>query len=181
MGMLTSGRVEITAPAADVWAWLVDPVKVTAWLGGAGGLPEDPAELHVGWSSTSETAAGTVKVEVTEFDPPTRLGYRQTYVGGDSISTYTLTEVGGKTTLTLEGDTDWARPKGGFDAAIEQALEGQPADMVALAEQKMHEVEQQLEQGAYDASAQPLMQASVEASLTKLKSLVEAAAGSAKN
>ena len=48
MGMLTKGRVEIAAPAADVFDWLVDPVKLTAWLGGAGGMPEDPRDLHVG-------------------------------------------------------------------------------------------------------------------------------------
>ena len=181
MGMLTSGRVEIAAPAADVFDWLIDPVKLTAWLGGAGGMPEDPKELHVGWSSTSDTPAGDVKVEITAYEPPTDLAFRSTYTGGDSISTYKLTEVDGKTTLTLEGDTDWGRPKGGFDAALDSALAGQPESMRAAAEQQMEVLEEQLEHGAFDSAAQAQMQQSLDASLLKLKSLIEAAGATAKN
>jgi uncharacterized protein YndB with AHSA1/START domain len=179
--MLTSGRVEIAAPAADVFDWLIDPVKLTAWLGGAGGMPEDPKELHVGWSSTTDTPAGSVRVEITEFDPPTHLAYRSTYTGGDSISTYKLTEVDGTTTVTLEGDTDWGRPKGGFDAVLDSALAGQPESVREAAEHQMEEMEDQLEHGKFDSLAQPQLQQSVDASLLKLKSLVEAGAATAKN
>ncbi|CAN5286420.1 hypothetical protein BH11ACT3_BH11ACT3_15400 [soil metagenome] len=155
MGMLTSGRVEIAAPAMDVFDWLVDPVKLTAWLGGSG--------------------AGSAKVEITAFEPPTHLVYRSTYTGGDSISTYTLTEVDGHTTLVLEGDTDWGRPTGGLEAAADQAMAGQPESVLAAAEAQMVALEQQLGDGAFDATAQPQLQLqqAVDAQLAKLKVLVE--------
>jgi uncharacterized protein YndB with AHSA1/START domain len=179
--MLTSGRIEIAAPAVDVWAWLIDPVKLTTWLGASGGMPEDPAELHVGWSATNETAAGAVRVEITVFEPPTRLAYHSTYTGGDQLSTYYLTEGDGVTTLTLEGDTDWGRPKGGMEAALDEAMKDQPAATVAAAEGMLDRLEDQLESGAFDSAAQPQLQQAVEANLTRLKTLVEAGEQTAKN
>jgi uncharacterized protein YndB with AHSA1/START domain len=181
MGMLTSGRVEIAAPAMDVFDWLINPVKLTAWLGGSGGMPEDAAQLHVGWSSTSDTAAGDVKVEITTYEPPTHLVYRSTYSGGDSISTYTLNEVDGRTTLALEGDTDWGRPKGGLEAALDQALTGQPESMRVAAEAQIEKLEDQLEHGAFDSQAQPQLQQAVDAQLVKLKALIEGGVPTAKN
>ena len=175
MGMLTSGRIEITAPAADVFDWLIDPVKLTAWLGGSGGMPENAEELHVGWSSTSDTPAGSVMVEITAYDPPWHLAYRSTYEGGDSISTYRLTEVGGKTTLALEGDTDWGRPKGGLEAQVDQALAGQPEAMRQMAEAQIEDLEQRLDGGAFDSVGQKTLQQAVDAQLEKLKTLVETA------
>jgi uncharacterized protein YndB with AHSA1/START domain len=173
--MLTTGRVEIAAPASEVFGWLIDPVKLTAWLGASGGMPDDPAELHVGWSATSETAAGPVTVEVTEYDPPTRLAYRSTYTGGDQLSTYRLTELEGMTTLTLEGDTDWGRPAGGFDAVLDSALDGQPEDVRAAAAAQLDALEDRLQGGAFDALGQGQLQQAVDASLQKLKALIETA------
>lgn len=180
MGMLTSGRVEIAAPAAEVFDWLIDPVKLTAWLGGAGGMPEDASELHVGWTATNDTPAGAVKVEITAYEPPASLAYRSTYEGGDQIATYTLIEVEGKTTLTLEGDTDWGRPKGGLEGQLDQALAGQPESVKSAAEGVIEKLEEGLEHGAFDSAAQPQLQQAVDASLQKLKSLVEAGESSAK-
>lgn len=181
MGMLTHGRVEIAAPASEVFDWLIDPVKLTAWLGGGGGMPDNPAELHVGWSSVTDTPAGNVTVELTTYEPPTHLAFRSTYDGGDSISTYTLVEGDGITTLTLDGDTDWGRPKGGFDAVLDSALKGQPAEMREAAEAQLDALEVQLEHGDFDSAAQQQMQQSLDASLLKLKSLIEAAGATAKN
>jgi uncharacterized protein YndB with AHSA1/START domain len=182
MGMLTKGRVEIAAPAKDVFAWLIEPVKLTTWLGTAGAMPEDSSLLHVGWSSTTDTPPlGKVTVEITAYEPPTEFGSRTTYQGGDSITTYRLVEGDGTTTLTLEGDTDWARPEGSWDSAMDKALEGQPAEMRAAAEQQLDRVEDQLEHGAFDSMAQGQMQQALDASLQKLKSLIEAGEPTAKN
>jgi uncharacterized protein YndB with AHSA1/START domain len=175
--MLTSGRVEIAAPAAEVFDWLIDPVKLTTWLGGSGGMPEDASQLHAGWTSTSDNPpVGKVTVEMIEYEPPTRLKYRSTYTGGDSVSGYTLTEGEGVTTLVLEGDTDWARPEGSWDAAIDKAMEGQSAEVRAAAEAQLDVVEDQLEHGAFDDLAKGQMQQAVDVSLQKLKALVEAGA-----
>ncbi|CAN5410222.1 hypothetical protein BH09ACT4_BH09ACT4_07480 [soil metagenome] len=177
MGMLTSGRVDIAAPAKDVFEWLIEPAKLTTWMGAAGAMPEDSSQLHVGWSSTSDSPPmGKVTTELIEYEPPIRLTLRTTYPGGDSISGYTLTEGDGKTTVVLEGDTDWSRPEGAWDAAIDKQLEGQPADIKAAAEAQFDKVEEQLEQGDFDDLAKGQMQQSIDASLQKLKTLVEAAA-----
>ena len=181
MGMLTNGRVEIAAPAADVFDWLTDPAKLTTWLGAAGGMPEDASQLRVGWTSTTDTPPlGKVTVEIIEYDPPTKLKYRSTYSGGDSIAGYQLTEGEGVTTVVFEGDTDWARPEGAWDAAVDKGLEGQPADIRAAAEAQLDQVEDQLESGAFDDLAKGQMQQALDASLQKLKSLVEAAEPTAK-
>jgi hypothetical protein len=92
-----------------------------------------------------------------------------------------VTEVDGRTTLVLEGDTDWGRPKGGMDAAVDQALAGQPQAMVDAAEAQLAALEQQLEQGAFDSTAQPQLQQAVDAQLVKLKALVEGGQTTAKN
>jgi len=174
MGMLTSGRVEIAAPAADVFAWLVDPVRLTAWLGASGGMPDDVSQLRAGWTSTTETPPlGKVTVEMLAFEPPTHLEYRTTYQGGDSIATYRLTEGEGVTTLTLEGDTDWARPEGSWDAALDTAMEGQSAEAHDAAEAELDKVEAKLDAGEFDGLAKDQMQQAVDASLQKLKTLVE--------
>src|SRR5690606_29464878 len=106
---------------------------------------------------------------------PDLLEYRSTYAGGDSLSMYRLVEGEGVTTVTLEGDTDWARPEGAWDAAVDAAMEGQSAEIRAVVEQQLDVAEDQLEQGAFDGLAQGQMQQALEASLQKLKALVEAA------
>lgn len=152
MGMLTSARVEIAAPAADVFSWLVDPVRLTAWAGGPGGMPEDGSVLRAGWTSTFDNPPiGPMTLEVIVYEPPTRLEYRTTYPGGDSFATFLLSEGEGATTLVMEGDTDWARPEGTEGEAVDAALEGQAA------------------------GTQALMQQAAEASVRKLKVLIESA------
>lgn len=175
MGMLTHGRVEIAATAADVFDWLVDPVKLTAWLGAPGGMPEDPTQLHPGWTSSTDTPPmGKVTVEIIAYEPPLHLEFRTTYQGGDSVATYRLVEGEGVTTLTLDGDTDWARPEGSWDAALDAAMEGQPAEAHQAAEAQLDKVEARLDAGDFDSLAKDQMQQAVDASLQKLKTLVEA-------
>lgn len=175
MGMLTNGRVEIAAPAKDVFAWLIEPAKLTTWLGTAGSMPEDTSQLHAGWTATTDSPPmGKVTVEITAYDPPHLMSSRSTYQGGDSMSTYRLVEGDGVTTVTLEGDTDWARPEGAWEASMDKALEGQSAEVRAAAEEQIDRVEDQLDAGAFDGLAHGQMQAALDASLQKLKALVEA-------
>jgi uncharacterized protein YndB with AHSA1/START domain len=175
MGMLTGARVEIAAPASEVFDWLIDPVKLTAWLGASGGMPEDPAQLHAGWSGTTDSPpVGRVTIEIVVFDPPRALEYRSSYAGGDSVSAYRLVEGEGVTTLVCEGDTDWARPAGAWDAAVDAAMQGQSAEARAVVEQQLDVAEEQLERGVFDGLAQSRMQLALEASLQKLKALIEA-------
>lgn len=150
MGMLTSARVDIAAPATDVWVWLVEPARLTRWLGGTGAMPEDSSVLQPGWSTTIDAPpVGRVTLEIQEYVPPVRLRYRSVYAGGDAITTCTLTEGEGFTTLLLEGDTDWARPEGAWQGELDAALGDR---------------------------AEEAMQHSLDASLQKLKALIEAGA-----
>ncbi|MBX3193496.1 MAG: SRPBCC family protein [Schumannella sp.] len=177
MGMLTSARVEIAAPASEVFAWLIEPAKLTAWLGAAGAMPEDTSQLRAGWTGSSESPPlGTVSIEIRVYNPPERLEYRTVYPGGDALTTYRLTEGDGVTTLVCEGDTDWARPEGAWDAMVDAAVEGQPEGTREAVQAQLDEAEMQLDAGRFDSLAQGPMQEALEASLQKLKTLVESGA-----
>jgi len=152
MGMLTKSRVEIAAPATEVFCWLTEPAKLTAWLGGAGGMPEDPSVLEPGWTTTTDVPPiGTTTIEIKAWDPPRRLDYLTTYAGGDAHTSYQVAEGDGVTTLVCESDTDWARPDG------------------------LDQMEDRLDPGMFDGMAQGRMQSALDASLQKLKTLIEAA------
>ena len=139
-------------------------------------MPEDASQLHAGWTgSTDSPPVGRVSLEIREYDPPTRLEYRSVYHGGDAIASYRLVEGDGVTTLTLEGDTDWARPEGTWDELVDTALAGQPESVRGIAEAQLDAVEAQLDGGQFDGMAQSQMQQSLDASLQKLKALIEAA------
>jgi len=176
MGMLTNSRVEIAAPATEVFSWLIEPPKLTAWLGGAGGMPEDSAVLEPGWTTTTDNPpVGKTTIEIVTWDPPKRLDYLTTYAGGDAHTSYQLAEGDGVTTLVCESDTDWARPEGLWDAAVDSAVAGQPEGVRDVVEQQLDQMEDRLDAGLFDGMAQGQMQAALDASLQKLRALIEAA------
>ena len=176
MGMLTHSRAEIAAPATEVFSWLIEPAKLTAWLGGAGGMPEDSSVLKPGWTSTTDVPpVGKTTIEIVTWDPPHKLEYLTTYAGGDAHTNYDLAEGDGVTTLVCESDTDWARPEGLWDAAVDSAVQGQPEGTREAIEQQLDQMEDKLDAGMFDGMAQGQMQAALDASLQKLKSLIEAA------
>jgi len=182
MGMLTKSRVEIAAPAAEVLYWLTEPPKLTAWLGGAGGMPEDSSVLEPGWTTTTDNPpVGTTTIEIVTWDPPRRLDYLTTYAGGDAHTSYQLAEGDGVTTLICESDTDWARPEGLWDAAVDSAVAGQPEAVRDVVEGQLDQMEDRLDAGMFDGMAQGRMQSALDASMQKLKALIEAAAPTAKN
>ena len=176
MGMLTNTRIEIAAPATEVFAWLTDPAKLTAWLGGAGGMPEDSSVLEPGWTTTTDNPpVGKTTIEIVTWDPPTRLDYLTTYAGGDAHTSYQLAEGDGVTTLVCESDTDWARPAGMWDSAVDAAVAGQPEEVRDAVGQQLDQMEDKLDAGVFDGMAQGQMQSALEASMQKLKGLIEAA------
>lgn len=182
MGMLTKSRVEIAAPAAEVFSWLTEPAKLTAWLGGAGGMPEDSSVLEPGWTMTTDNPpVGKTTIEIVTWDPPKRLDYLTTYAGGDAHTSYQLAEGDGVTTLVCESDTDWARPEGLWDAAVDSAVAGQPEAVRDMVEGQLDQMEDRLDAGMFDGMAQDQMQSALDASMQKLKGLIEAAAATAKN
>ncbi len=94
-------------PPEHVWRALTDPTALAAWL-----MPND-FEPRVGHKFTFRTKPapgfdGTVYCEVTDFDPPRRIGY--TWRGGqgrgpltlDTHLSFTLEPVPGGTRLRLE-------------------------------------------------------------------------------
>ena len=176
MGMTTRASVDISAPRAEVFRWLTEPEKLTAWLGGAGSMPADPAELKVGYTSqgTIPSPSGGTRpttLTVTAWDPPSTFAMTISYDGGDSISTYTLGETASGTHLELASDTDWAAPD---ESAVDKAMAGQDEAARKLVEGYLHDAEAKLARGDFDANTAQLMQKSLEDSLAKLKTLVEA-------
>jgi len=175
MGIPTRSSVDISAPREEVFSWLVEPAKLVTWLGGSGSMPQDRTQLRVGFRGQSPFATPLgermLGLEVTAWDPPSSFAFLMTYPGGDSLTTYRLTETVTGTTLEAIGDTDWGEADtSAVDAEIAQAPE---RDQQAMRD-RLAAAEAQVAAGDFDASAQVPMQQAVEASLTKLKGLVEA-------
>jgi len=175
MGMQTHGRIEIAKPAAEVFRWLVEPAKLSAWAGGAGLMPADPAELHAGFEVTGAipALAGDARMRIEAWNPPLGFAVTMTYAGGDATTTYALTESGGTTTLTSSSDSDWGKPD---LSALEAQMAQQSPEIQAAMHHAIDLMNSQVATGAYDATAQSGMQTALDQSLARLKQLVEAAA-----
>lgn len=175
MGMITTATIDIAATPEAVFAWLVEPAKLKAWLGASTGFPEDPSELDVGYTQTYSMPAadGTREATftITAFEPPHTLGSRLVYEGGDQLSTYRLTAHGSGTRIELLADTDW----GAMDMdAVEQTLAALPADQQEAARAQLAQMQAQLAAGAFDEQTKVQLQTSLDGSMAKLKQLVEA-------
>lgn len=174
MGMQTSARVEIARPAAEVFRWLVEPDKLTAWAGSGGVMPADPSALAVGFENTGPVAGvagGEATMRVDTWNPPLTFGVTVRYQGGTAFTSYTLAESAGTTTLTCASDTDWATPDLGD---VEAQIAAQSPEVQSVMQHAIDTMNQQLAAGAFDAGTQAMMQSALEASLAKLKSLAEA-------
>ncbi len=175
MGLQTNARVEIARPAAEVFRWLVEPEKLTAWAGSAGVMPSDPSVLAVGFEHTGPVAGisgGEATMRVDAWNPPLSFGVTVSYAGGRASTTYALAETGGATTLTCASDTDWATPDLG---AVEARIAAQSPEVQSVMQHAIDTMSAQLATGAYDAGTQAMMQSALEASLANLKALAEAA------
>ena len=174
MGMITTSTIDIAAPREAVFAWLVEPAKLTAWLGASTGFPEDPGELAAGYTKTY--ALGTqggqrdATFTITTYEPPSAFGSRLVYDGGDQISSYRLTDHAGGTRIEVHADTDW----GSMDqAAVEASLADLPADQQETVRAQLAQMQAQLAAGAFDEGTRAQLQQSLDASMTRLKQLVE--------
>ena len=177
MGMITTSTIDIAAPREAVFAWLVEPAKLTAWLGASTGFPEDPAQLAVGYTQTyampTRVAQRDATFTITTYDPPSAFGSRLVYEGGDQLSSYRLTDHAGGTRIEVHADTDW----GAMDmAAVEASLANLPADQQETVRAQLAQMQAQLAAGAFDEGTKVQLQQSLDGSLAKLKQLVEAAA-----
>ncbi|MEO8528273.1 MAG: SRPBCC domain-containing protein [Pseudolysinimonas sp.] len=173
MGMTTSAQIQIAKPAADVFRWLIEPAKLTQWAGAAGLMPADTSLLKSGFETTGSipAIAGEVKMRVENYNPPLSFAVTMTYDGGDSTSTYTLSESGGTTTLTSASDSDWAKPD---LSGVETMMDQQSAAIQSIMHHAIDVMNQQVGSGSLDANAQGMMQQALLASLQKLKGFVEA-------
>jgi hypothetical protein len=164
----------VAKPAAEVFRWLIEPAKLTAWAGGPGLMPADPSVLSSGFEASGPIPAlkGDAKMRIESWNPPLGFGVTMTYAGGDATTTYTLSEAGGTTTLSCSSDTDWGKPD---LSAMEQQMAQQSPEVQAMMHHAIDLMNSQVGSGAYDATAQQGMQAALEQSLAKLKQLAEAA------
>ncbi len=176
MGMITTTTIDIAAPREAVFAWLVEPAKLTAWLGASTGFPEDPKQLAVGYTNTYKLATQggerDATFTITAYQPPAEFGSRLVYEGGDQLSTYRLSDHGGGTRLEVHADTDW----GAWDLdAAEQQISQLPADQQAIVREQFKQAQAQLASGAFDENTKVQLQQALDGSMAKLKQLVEAA------
>ncbi len=102
--------------------------------------------------------------------PPLGFAVTMTYAG-DATTTYALAESGGQTTLTSSSDSDWGKPD---LSEMEKQMAQQSPEIQAAMHHAIDVMNSQVGSGAYDATAQQGMQAALEQSLAKLKSLAEA-------
>jgi uncharacterized protein YndB with AHSA1/START domain len=174
MGMQTSAQITIAKPAAEVFRWLVEPERLTAWAGGPGIMPADPSVLRSGFEASGPipALAGDAHMRIENWNPPLGFAVTMTYAGGDATTTYALAESGGQTTLTSSSDTDWGKPD---LSEMEKQMAQQSPEIQAAMHHAIDLMNSQVGSGAYDATAQAGMQSALEQSLAKLKSLVEAA------
>ena len=171
--MTTPAQVQIAKPAAEVFAWLIEPTKLTAWAGGPGLMPADPSVLRSGFEASGPipALAGDAHLRIENWNPPLGFGVTMTYGGGDATTTYTLSESGGTSKLACSSDTDWGKPD---LSAMEKQMAQQSPEVQAAMHHAIDIMNNQVGSGAFDATAQQGMQSALEASLAKLKQLAEA-------
>jgi uncharacterized protein YndB with AHSA1/START domain len=174
MSIQTTGSVQISRPAADVFRWLIEPEKLKAWAGSAGLMPADPGVLRSGFeiSGPLPVLSGDATLRIENWDPPRGFAVVMSYAGGDATTTYTLVESAGTTTLTSSSDTDWGKPD---LTEVEKQIAQQSPEVQAAMHHAIDLMNQQVGQGGFDATAQQGMQSALDASLAKLKELAETA------
>ena len=102
-------RVEIDAPPATVFPWLVDPDRLSRWISGfVGSEPIGSGEVRVGSRSRdiieAEGRRIEVETEIVELRPGERLAVRITSSSHDQDDSYDLDARDGATDLTYRSD-----------------------------------------------------------------------------
>jgi uncharacterized protein YndB with AHSA1/START domain len=180
VGIKTEAEIEIDASPEQVFAWVTEREKFAQWAGADPDyLPADPSELKQGYRATGHMQAPDgpreLQFEVTEWDPPSKFGFRDTYDGGDQTTTYSFEADRSGTKLHVSSDTDYA--KMAMPAAASAQLEQLPEDQRSMIQKMIQQGQEQIAAGAYDDNpmVREGMQKATEQSLEKLKKLVEGA------
>jgi uncharacterized protein YndB with AHSA1/START domain len=102
-------RVQIGAPPASVFPWLVEPDRLSRWISGfIGSEPIGSGEVRVGSRSRDTIEAEgrriEVETEIVELLPGQRLAVRITSTGHDQVDSYDLDAHDGGTELTYRSD-----------------------------------------------------------------------------
>jgi uncharacterized protein YndB with AHSA1/START domain len=102
-------RVEIGAPPATVFPWLVDPERLGRWISGfIGSEPIGSGEVRVGSRSRDTIEAEgrrfEVETEIIELRPDKRLAVRITSSSHDQVDSYDLDARGGSTELLYRSE-----------------------------------------------------------------------------
>jgi uncharacterized protein YndB with AHSA1/START domain len=102
-------RVEIGAPPATVFPWLVDPDRLARWIGGfIGSEPIGSGEVRVGSRShdtiEAEGRRFEVETEIVELQPGKRVAFRITSPDHRQTDSYDLDGRDGATELTYRSD-----------------------------------------------------------------------------
>ncbi len=102
-------RVEIDAPPATVFPWLVDPDRLSRWISGfVGSEPIGSGEVRVGSRSRdiieAEGRRIEVETEIVELRLGERLAVRITSSSHDQDDSYDLDARDGATELTYRSD-----------------------------------------------------------------------------
>jgi uncharacterized protein YndB with AHSA1/START domain len=107
------GSAEIAAPPEAVFDYLADARNEPEWLPGAHGIEKtSEGEIGLGTTFRGEYArAGTIEVEIVEFERPTRLTFRGRAKGMTFDDAITLTPEHAGTRLEAEMAT---QPRGLF-------------------------------------------------------------------
>jgi uncharacterized protein YndB with AHSA1/START domain len=179
MSLQTTRTLEIGAPPAEVFTWLVEPDKLKAWTDAESKFPADGSQLRVGFKldGTFEAPDGQrqFSIEVTAYDPPRALGYVETYAGGKSTVTYRLSESPTGTAVETAMSADQAAPVTTVPDAVMAQLAQLPEMQRKMAEEQMANAMKQM--ASYDSTANPQVaeawEKKVDAELEKLKELVE--------
>ena len=106
------------------------------------------------------------------YDPPREFAFRMTYDGGDSTSVYTLDENGGRTKLECRNDTDMAAPAP-IPEEIKKQIENAPFIGKMIGKMNLGKLQEAMAKMADNPLVEAAMDKELDASLEKLKKLVE--------
>jgi uncharacterized protein YndB with AHSA1/START domain len=179
MPLQTTRTIEIGAPPHEVFTWLVEADKLTAWSDATSQLPADSSALHLGWQTKGSFPAPdgprAFEFEITAYAPPHELAYVDTYAGGKATASYRLTETADGTHLETAMSADTAAAPTAVPDAVKAQIESLPEGQRQMAEQQIAAAMQQMQ--GYDAASNPAVVeawgAKIDAELSKLKELVE--------
>jgi uncharacterized protein YndB with AHSA1/START domain len=101
--------VDIAASPSEVFPWLIEPDRLSRWIGGfVGSEAMTDGPTRVGSRSRDVLDANgrrlVIETEITEFIPDRRLGVHIEYDGGENDDRYDLEPVGTGTRLTYVSD-----------------------------------------------------------------------------